>query len=172
MKKIMFSVVSVVTALLISVVMISCGGGGGGGGGSGVFGGDQGQPSGTSVYSSTQAFPNGFFTTVSPSTRAGALWVLYGDSNHALYFQNATHARTVTRVGTSNEWETGATDASYEVEITNGANGYLRFSASGYTPAQYAYNITDNELVISNTYHGTKRYTRCPNSASDPWIIR
>ena len=175
MKKIMFSVVSVVTALLISVVMISCGGGGGGGGGnsgSGSLGGEQGEPSGTTVYASSQAFPNGFFKTASGGSYiTGALWINDYNNDNALYFIDATHAKTVTRVGSSNTWEYNPGDGFFNVEITSGANGYIRFSASGAYPARYAYNINDTNLVISNTRHGTKRYTRCPYNASDPWHV-
>ncbi len=166
MKKIMFSVVSVVTALLISVVMISCGGGGGGGGGSGVFGGDQGEPSGTSTYASSQAFPNGFFVTPS-SSNTGALWVLNGNTgSKALYFQDATHAMEVTRVGGSNSWQREPTDGSFDVQITQGANGYIRFSADGCNPAQFSYNLTDTNLVIANTSRGSRSYQRCTSGWS------
>ena len=173
MKKIMFSVVSVVTALLISVVMISCGGGGGGSsGGSGVLAGEQGEPSGTSTYGSSQAFPNGFFKTASGSSYiTGALWINDYNSSNALYFIDATHARDVTRVGTSNIWEYNPGNGYYNVEITSGANGYIRFSSNEAYPSRYAYNINDTNLVISNTRHGTKRYTRCPYNASNPWQI-
>lgn len=171
MKKIMFSVVSVVAALLISVVMISCGGGGGGSSGGGI-GGDQGEPSGTSTYGSTQAFPNGFFKTASGGTYVtGALWVNEYNSSNALYFIDATHARDVTRVGDSNTWGYNPGNSSYEVEITSGANGYIRFSASEAYPAKFAYNISDDVLVISNTIRGTRRYNRCPNTASNPWQV-
>ncbi|MBR4823398.1 MAG: hypothetical protein IKZ86_01255 [Spirochaetaceae bacterium] len=168
MKKIMFSVVSVVAALLISVVMISCSGGGGGGGGSGALGGDQGEPSGTSTYGSTQAFPNGFFkTAVNGGYSTGALWINEYNSNNALYFIDATHARDVTRVSTTNTWGYNPGNGSYEVEITSGANGYVRFSASEAYPASFAYNISDDVLVISNTRRGTRRYTRAPSG----WIV-
>ena len=173
MKKIMFSVVSVVAALLISVVMISCGGGGGGSsGGSGVLAGEQGEPSGTSTYGSSQAFPNGFFKTASGSSYiVGALWVNDYNSNSALWFRDATHATTVTRVGNSNSWQYTPSDGNFEVEITSGANGYIRFSSDGAYPSRYAYNISDDVLVISNTRHGTRRYHRCTNSP-EPWTIQ
>ncbi|MBR4823981.1 MAG: hypothetical protein IKZ86_04220 [Spirochaetaceae bacterium] len=171
MKKIMFSVVSVVAALLISVVMISCGGGGGGGGGSssggsGVLSGEQGEPVGTTVYSSSQAFPDGFFKSPAGTggVSAGALWINVNNTNSALYFIDATHARTVSRVGTSNTWEYNPGDGYFNVEISGAsANSYVRFSASGAYPARYAYNIDDSSLVISNSRHGTKRYTRAPS---------
>ncbi len=173
MKKIMFSVVSVVTALLISVVMISCGGGGGGSsGGGGVLNGEQGEPSGTSTYGSSQAFPNGFFKTASGSGYInGALWINIDSTNNALYFIDATHARTVTRIGSTNDWEYNPGNGYFNVEITSGANGYVRFSASEAYPSRYAYNITDTSLVISNTKHGTKRYTRCAYDVTNPWHI-
>ncbi len=169
MKKIMFSVVSVVTALLISVVMISCGGGGGGGGGSsggsGGLNGEQGEPSGTTVYSSSQAFPNGFFKTPSGGSYInGALWINYYNSSNALYFIDATHARTVTRIGSTNDWEYTPGDGYYTVEISGAsANSYIRFSASGAYTSRYAYNISDDVLVISNTVRGTRNYTRAPS---------
>ena len=173
MKKIMFSVVSVVAALLVSVVMISCGGGGGGGGGSGVISGEQGEPSGNSTYGSSQAFPNGFFKTASGGSYfTGAIWVNEYNSSNALYFIDATHAATITRAGNSDiYWQHTPSDESFEIEITSGANGYIRFSSNGAYPARYAYNITDDVLVISNTRHGTRRYYRCPYNASTPWQI-
>lgn len=174
MKKIMFNVVSVVTALLVLVVMSSCGGGGGGGGGgSGASAGEQGEPSGNSNYRSSQAFPYGFFRTSSSSGGyiTGALWILDTNSNSALYFADATHARTVTRVGSGNGWERTPSDGNYEVEITSGANGYVRFTAAEAWPAKYAYDISDDVLVISNTHHGTRRYHRCPYDVTNPWTV-
>lgn len=172
MKKIMFNVVSVATALLVLVVMSSCGGGGGGGG-SGASSGEQGEPSGNSNYRSSQAFPYGFFRTpYSGGYITGALWILDTNSNSALYFADATHARTVTRVGSGNGWERTPSDGIYEVEIINGANGYIRFTAAEAWPAKYAYDISDDVLVISNTHHGTRRYHRCPNTQGFEWYIQ
>ncbi len=175
MKKIMFNVVSVVTALLVLVVMSSCGGGGGGGGGSGASAGEQGEPSGNSNYLSSQTFPYGFFRTpYSGGYITGALWILDTNSNSALYFIDATHACTLTRNGpytSSNDWQRTPTDGNYEVEITSGANGYVRFTAAEAWPARYAYNISDDVLVLANTHHGSRSYHRCPYDVTNPWTV-
>ncbi len=168
MKKIAFSVVSILTALLISVTLISCGGGGGGGS-SGAIAGEQGEPSGTTVYGATSfAYPSGFYKTAgSPGT--GALWLFSNNSTSALWITDATHAYQVTRQNsTSNEWDI---EAAFDIEITNGANGYIRFTNSSATPSRYAYNISDTVLIISNTYHGSKRYDKLPYNPSNPAVI-
>ncbi|MBR3814487.1 MAG: hypothetical protein IKK38_11520 [Spirochaetaceae bacterium] len=166
MKKIMFNVVSVVTALLVLVVMSSCGGGGGGGG-SGASAGEQGEPSGTSTYAATAVFPYGFC-----GTGTGTLWVFNNNSNSALYFISPSKAVTLTRVGGGNIWSMYPEDMSYDVQITSGAQGYVRFSAPECWPSRYAYNVTDDVLILSNTNHGTKTYIKNPYDPNNPWVIQ
>lgn len=168
MKKIMFNVVSVITALLVLVVMSSCGGGGGGGG-SGTTAGEQGEPSGTSTYAATAVFPYGFCGTV---TGRGTLWVFNNNSNSALYFISPSKAVTLTRVGGGNIWSMYPEDMSYDVQITSGAQGYVRFSAPECWPSRYAYNVTDDVLILSNTNHGTKTYIKNPYDPNNPWVIQ
>ena len=169
MKKIAFSLVSILTALLISVTLISCGGGEGGGGGGGSSGsgstaGEQGEPSGASVYGSSYAYPEGFYTRADNAV-VGTMWVFLNSPNTGLFIADATHAFHCVRQGSSNMW---VAQVAYEIQITNGANGYIRFSNSSMTPAKYSYNITDNILNISNTYHGTKNYQKLNYIPSDP----
>lgn len=174
MKKIMFNLASITLVLLISAAIIGCGGGGGGGGGSSSgTNGEQGSPSGTSTYASTYAFPYGFFrTAVGSSYMTTALWILDTNSNSALYFHDASHACQVSRVGSSNVWERTPTDVNFNVVITSGSQGYIRFSADDCYTSSYSYNVTDDVLVISNTYHGTKYYQKAAYNSLDPWTIQ
>ena len=170
MKKTAFSLVSILTALLISVTLLSCGGGGGGGGGSsGAIAGEHGEPSGSTVYGATSfAYPSGFYKTAD-SPGDGALWLFSNNSTSALWITDATHAYQVTRQNsTSNVWDI---EAAFDIEITNGANGYIRFTNSSATPSRYAYNISDTVLIISNTYHGSKRYDKLPYNSTNPALI-
>ena len=153
MKKRAFYVVSIIAALLSLFLMAGCGGGGGGSSGSSGVGGS---PSGTSTYTASAAFPYGFFGT----SGTGTLWIFNMNSNSALYFRDATHAFQVTRVGSSNSWERGQNDVNFDVEITSGSEGYVKFSNTDSITSAYSYNITDTTLVISNTLHGSKSYTK------------
>lgn len=175
MKKIMFNLASITLVLLISAALIGCGGGGGGGSSSSSSGtsGEQGSPSGTSTYASTYAFPYGFFRTANGSGYIDdALWILSTNSNAALYFMDASHACQVSRVGSSNVWERTPTDVNFNVVITSGSQGYIRFSADDCYTSSYSYNVTDDVLVISNTYHGSKYYQKAAYNSSDPWSVR
>lgn len=162
MKKIAFNVVSVVVSLLVLVSMVSCGGGGGGGSSSsGVGAGELGEPSGTSTYGATAAYPNGFY----------ALWIFDNDAGTALYFKDATHAYIVHKVANSNSWDRTSSDPTYYVEISNGSQGCLKFSATEAWTSRFSYNLSDNKLIISNTARGTKTYTKCPYDPSNPYSV-
>lgn len=178
MKKIAFSLVSILTALLISITLLSCGGGGGGGGGgssggsgsSGIIAGEQGEPSGASSYGSSYEYPAGFYTRADDSV-VGALWVFLNNPSTALYIKDATHAYHCVRSDTSSVW---TPTIAYEIQITNGGNGYIRFSNPSMSPARYAYNITNTDLTISNTFHGTKSYRKMayqPSNPSEQYVI-
>jgi len=149
MKKQAFYITILTLSVLIMVA--SCGGGSS----SGTLG-ERGEPSGASTYSATALFPFGFFGT----DGKGTLWIFANNSNAALYFKDATRAYQLTRVGVTDSWTSQPGDLAFDIEITSGAEGYVRFSNPDSWPSRYSYNISDTVLIISNTTHGTKKYNK------------
>ena len=113
------------------------------------------EPSGASTYSATALFPFGFLELT-----AKALFDFANNSNAALYFKDATRAYQLTRVGATDSWTSQPGDLAFDIEITSGAEGYVRFSNPDSWPSRYSYNISDTVLIISNTTHGTKKYNK------------